>query len=191
MNNNYFEEFLIHLNILYNLATSEKAAKTQNMIQLMVNLTKYKYYRQDEIVTVNDELNYIKALLEITLIRFGKRLTYIQNVSEICLHQYIPHFLINSFIENVLVNGFEEKEGEWKLQLNIDQVKDTLFINIEDNGVDYTINEVFSSLELKDKNHKVIRTIINIVDSYYKGSEQIEIKCSPDKGNKINISIPL
>jgi two-component system, sensor histidine kinase YesM len=133
MINNTVEEFLSYLNTIHSFAINENAKSTQAIIENIVKLIKYKNYRKNEIVTVNDELMHVKIFLDIIRARFGNKIDYTTNIKDECIHNYIPHYTIMKLIEDSYYNEFSIKENNWKIILNIINNKGMTCISFKDN----------------------------------------------------------
>ena len=131
--NNVVEEFLAYLNTIHSFSVSENAKNTQDIIEKVVKLVTYKYYRKNEVVTVNDELTHVKIFLDIATSRYGNKIDYTLNINDECTNNYIPHYTIMKQIENSYYNEFSIEEDNWNIVLNIENKNGMTSISFQDN----------------------------------------------------------
>jgi len=105
---------------------------------------------RQQLITLKDEIEYLKAYIEIENMRFDNRIQFdltINNDIDIYT-QEIPVMLLQPFIENVFVHAFTEEHSEPKLMLSFSNTTDQLLeCKIEDNGIGVASNN-------KSKLHK-------------------------------------
>lgn len=133
--NAFVEEYISYLNLIHRLSVSENAGKTQSMVQCIDNHIRYKYLRKDEIVKLRLEMFQADNLINIFRTRFGENLAYRKTVREDLPDPYIPSNTILALVESALVHGLIPKEGDWRLNIDIDENEHGLQIQIADNGV--------------------------------------------------------
>ncbi|MES2381121.1 MAG: histidine kinase [Bacteroidota bacterium] len=89
-------------------------------------------------LTVKEDLNILKAYLEMESLRFGPSFYYsIKMDSKIDIdNTYIPHLMIQPFVENAIWHGLLAKNDDGHLQIRFEYVSDkTIKCIIDDNGV--------------------------------------------------------
>lgn len=89
-------------------------------------------------LTVKEDLNILKAYLEMESLRFGPSFFYsikIDNKINID-NTYIPHLMIQPFVENAIWHGLLAKNDDGHLQIIFEYVSDkTIKCIVDDNGV--------------------------------------------------------
>lgn len=134
----------INPHFLYNALNSiaslaeEDAAKTEKMALSLSDLFKYTINRQGKKdTTISDEIEMVKNYLEVEQIRFGDRLKYTIDVDSSLYKVHIPMFLIQPLIENAIKHGVSKIEGKGEVNLKIYKNKNTLIIDVKDNGPNF------------------------------------------------------
>lgn len=84
--------------------------------------------------TLNQELDLIRAYLDIFRIRMGQRLQYEIDVPADLLNQPLPPMLLQPLVENALIHGLEPKIDGGKIRLSVTESEDKLKIDIADTG---------------------------------------------------------
>lgn len=89
-------------------------------------------------LTVKEDLNILKAYLEMESLRFGPSFYYsIKMDSKIDIeHTYIPHLMIQPFVENAIWHGLLAKNDDGHVDIRFEYVSNkTIKCIIDDNGV--------------------------------------------------------
>jgi len=184
------EKFLVYLNMLHALSISEKAKKTQSAIRSIVDLLNYEYFRQNEIVTLGEEIIYAKILIEIFKYRFGNKLKFTESIEDNALKVYIPHYTIMAFVENALTHGLEPKEGDWNLEIKALLEGEKIVITIEDNGVGFDTKQALLQNGNGDNKFDSIKNVISRLKLHFNGHSQVNIKSCIGSGTRIKIILP-
>jgi len=117
--------------------------------------------KNDVYFSIQEEIEAVKAYLEIEQIRFGDRLQFNIEVDGTLNELQIPRNIIQPVIENAVKHGISALEGQGILKLEITQNQDAVEISVYDNGPafpegivsGYGLQSIFDILELsyKDK----------------------------------------
>ena len=166
---------------------------------------------------LSQELDFVRNYCELQKLRFGDRFNYSIQVGEgVDLHKEIPKMTIQTFVENALKHGIENRKEGGKIDLMLSHEGDYHRIVIRDNGIGRTasqnnnsggtgygiktISRIFeiinknnirkSTLEIKDLSGTEFSSgtevVISIPDLYNLRIEEISINSSD---NEINIDI--
>jgi LytS/YehU family sensor histidine kinase len=195
--NTFIEEFISYLNLIHRLSVGENAGKTQNMVQCIDNYIRYKYLRQDEIVKLRKEILQVDNLINIFRTRFGENLAYRKIFREDLPDPYIPSNTVLALVESALVHGLIPKEGDWRLNIDIDENEHGLLIQVADNGVGLASSETAPSGSVPERRN-VIAAVNSRLKEYFTnsgsdpelgGAEPVNISCS-GMYNKVIILLP-
>ncbi len=166
MNPHFIFNSLNSIQQLYDLDEKEKAQYYMShfsklMRKLLENTTK-------DSLSLADEVDILNRYLEIESLRFNHVFNYsIKIDKEInTITTFIPHFLIQPFVENAIWHGLlPKKKGDKKLSVNFQLItKDKICCIIDDNGVgrkskiqnfgkkSFAINFIQQRLKLMNKN---------------------------------------
>jgi sensor histidine kinase YesM len=105
--------------------------KAREMIQKLSQFLRSTLQRNDhEMVSIEEEINYLKLYLEIEEIRFGDRLRQDWQAEAACNEKKIPSFLLQPLIENAVKHGIYGTEGEVIISTSIHSDDDYLYISI-------------------------------------------------------------
>ncbi len=113
------------------------------------------------VVTVAEEINFVKNYLELEQVRHEDRLSFTINLPEDCKQVSLPSMSIHTFVENSIKHGFRGKD-KMHIHINVLCHSKTLNITIEDNGAGYN-----SKKDNSDREGKGLQMIKDIFDTYY------------------------
>lgn len=153
-------EAKINPHFLYNSLNSiaglihDKPEKAEEMTIQLSKLFRYTTGRDEEnLHTVADELEIIKAYLSIEQVRFGARLNYKIDCEEGILEVQIPRFLLQPIVENAIKHGISKIAHSGEIKLLIKELENRILISIHDNGPDFseTLGGGFGLRSIKEK----------------------------------------
>lgn len=171
--------------------------ETAKIVDAIVNLLRFTIKKADQMVTAQEEINYIKNYVRIEKMRSGNAFKVEYEVDEEIKEKLLPGFVLQPFVENSLIHGLDitkedsciivrEKKPEspeWELALEI-----------EDNGIGMDEEKIRSIQEAPPtpkKNSGFTSIGISIVHarlkSYYGNQYQLNIISAPGEGTKITI----
>ena len=87
-----------------------------------------------EVVSLEQELEFVRRYLEIEKVRFGDRLVVVEEIAPEALSCNVPTLILQPLVENALRHGVEETTGKCTVTLAAEQVGDQLRIRILDDG---------------------------------------------------------
>lgn len=96
---------------------------------------KYSFARHGDFVTIAEEMEEIKAYLEIVKSRFGSRLTIALDIEEAALTAPIPVLAVQPLVENAVQHGLFPKLSECHLAITAVKEDNIVSISVFDNGV--------------------------------------------------------
>lgn len=184
------------LNSIASLAIIENAPKTQEIIYNLSYILRYTLKKANKIVRLSEEINHIKAYLEIQKVRFGDRIKYSIDFNKEDLNVQIPFMALQVFVENAVLHGIEEKEQGGTVSILIKGNGDYIKITILDNGVGISsekLCELKNDIKYREELNldKVGINNVNKRMFHYYGEEySINIDSKVKKGTKVEIIIP-
>lgn len=85
---------------------------------------------------LEEELGFVTRYCELQKLRFGERFKYSIYVSpEVNLKAPVPKMIIQSFAENALKHGLENKQGKGTLEISISSLDNGIEVIVRDNGI--------------------------------------------------------
>lgn len=169
-----------------------------NARKLLISLSRYFRHNlsgvNEEMISLSDELEHVKAYLDIEKARFKDKLDVFLDVEANLLSVRIPPMTLQPLIENAMKHGFKSvKEGS-KLEIKIKRKKYGVYISVTDNGVgvERTKLETLSKKPVESETgtglglHNVNRRLTMIFGE----DAKLNIKSFSNQGTTISFLLP-
>ncbi len=191
----------INPHFLYNTldAISWKAAmggdkEVSKMAVALGRILRWSISKTDAFVALAEETENVEDYLSIQKMRYGDSLSYVIAVGEAESRRLVPKMILQPLVENALVHGLEEKEGDRRLLIAAKEEKDLLQISIRDNGIGMSqerIEEVLGGQLKQEKQHGVgLYNVHQRIQMSYGEAYGIEIQSRLGEGTEILIRLP-
>ena len=95
---------------------------------------KLNVHYRNSLVSIEEELEIVKAYLYIEKMRFGDRLTVTYDIDE-SIHSLIPALSIQPLVENAVFHGISKKKEGGTVEVSVQREERFVRIKINDNGV--------------------------------------------------------
>lgn len=114
---------------------NENASRYLSKFALMIRMT--LNHSKEIFVTLHENIQYIKAYLEMEQLRFGEQFTYSIYTSENIdvTETTIPSMMIQPLVENAIWHGLMQAEGEKKIRIRFVEEEGKITCTVEDNGI--------------------------------------------------------
>lgn len=176
------------LNAGAQLAMMEDADKTYNYIQKVANFFRYNVKKNNDIVTIREEINLINDYIYILNVRFSGDINFDTQIDETVLDQKMPSMILQPIIENSVNHGIREMEGRGKIILSVYREQGMVNISIMDNGVgmekekiERLLNGSLQEIDVTGNSNGVgMDNVIQRLRLYYGNNDVIEIRPGKD-----------
>lgn len=154
--------------------------------------------RGNGIVTVRNEMELLERYLHIQKMRFGKRLEYKISVEDTILEENIPKLILQPFVENAIVHGFEKGEKNYLLTVTGKKAEDHMQFLIADSGVGMSKEQLDAIWESPDSRkyasqriaRYAIKNVKERLELIYKEDYILQIDSKIGQGTIVKIVIP-
>lgn len=155
--------------------------------------------RGDSEITVRNEIELVSRYLQIQRMRFSKGLEYNIDIEDDMQMEKIPKLIVQPFVENAIVHGFENTTKSCKISVTGKIKDDMLCFEIIDTGIGMTqiqIDEIWEGeQETKDYARQrigkyAIKNIKERLQIRYQDNFKLKIESSLGKGTKVILCIP-
>jgi two-component system sensor histidine kinase YesM len=123
------------LNVIIWLANLQGAKSISCSLLALSNLLEYNFKDTNLIVTVEDELNYVKEYLYLQKIRFQYKFEDVYEVDESILHYKVLKLCFQPVVENCIYHGLLSKESIGTIVIQGEIRDNKLVFTISDDGV--------------------------------------------------------
>ena len=186
------------LDSLYWKATESGNEEISEDILSLSQLFRLVLNRGDGIVTVQTEAELLERYLHIQKMRFGKRLTYEISLEQEILEEEIPKLILQPFVENAIVHGFESADGSYILRVTGIKDDKNMVFQIADTGVGMS-GEQLEAIWDKADNRKyasqrigryAIRNVRERLELIYHENYELRIESRVGRGTTVVITVP-
>ena len=196
-------EAQINPHFLYNtldtinwMAIDKDEYDISNNITALASILRYGITNSNGVVKIREEVEWLKQYIFLQQSRIKNTFECNINIEPELMEKPIHKLLLQPFIENAILHGFEGVNRKHILNVELCQKDNFIYIKIEDNGCGmpedkvWEINNgIFGKAE--SKRHIGMENAITRICMYYGESAKVEIESEIDKGTRVNIWIPL
>ena len=124
------------LNTIAAICSREKAEQARDLVVKLSNYFRRIVKREDEWVTLEEELEHVKSYLDIEKARYQQALQVKNDIQlgKRGLRTYIPILIIQPLVENAIRHGIVTKPGGGRLEICARENEKTVEVIIRDNG---------------------------------------------------------
>lgn len=178
----------------------KKEYETADMVERLAVMQRQNVVWGNDYVTVEDEINFVKAYLELQKYRFGDRLCYEIGLPGKCGQYLLPRLTLVTFVENACVHGMEKKAAACWVFLRVSQDGENLVLEVEDTGQGMPeekcrrlageMNGVSIEI-LQDNRHVGMLNAALRLKLFLDGQVEFEMDSETGVGTLVTIRIPL
>jgi len=182
------------LDLINWMSVRANVPEISRIIESLSRFYRLSLSKGEDLVTIKNELEHVKAYVEIQNMRFGDNIKLQINVPEE-IHNYVmPKLILQPIVENSIIHGILEKEqekGTIKIYGKLQEKEINLFI--EDNGVGMSEEKIIQILTTSSSNEPHgygVKNINERLKLYYGADYGLTYKSRPGMGTIAIIRIP-
>ena len=189
------------LNAGAQLAMMEGADRTNEYIRNMADFFRYNVKKDNEVVTVSEEIGLVDSYIYILNVRFSGDIRFRKVIDETLLNVRVPSMIIQPLVENSIKYGTPDPEngGErGEVVLSLYKKDDMACIEVSDNGpgmpremVEKILARESVGTDQDETKGIGLNNVISRLDLFYDGREGIDIIRTEGEGKRIIIKIPM
>ncbi|MBK5252946.1 MAG: PocR ligand-binding domain-containing protein [Peptostreptococcaceae bacterium] len=142
---------LNYLSVISDIAYLENAQQTQDSLYLLSHLLRHYYKKNEEnVININNQMDYIKSYLAMEKIRIGDKLKYSISDYEDYKDINLPLNIVRPIIENAIKYTIEPFDDGGEINISFTSDSEHLFIAITDTGQGFP-NDVIDNI-MNDEN---------------------------------------
>lgn len=185
--------------ILHFIVTKENEKAEVYLTKFSKLVRKLLESNTSEAISLKDELYILQKYLEIESLRFNKVITTSLEVEQGIDPEvtFIPHMMIQPFVENAIWHGLRSKEEDRQLLLKFEKRNDrTLFCVVEDNGIGRSTLAKAKEGEGRSLAINFTRQRLDLMNRKYKSDYQLVIHDKVNErneniGTRIELTLPI
>lgn len=171
---------------------SEDILSLAQLFRLVLN-------RGNGIVTVQLEMDLIERYLHIQKMRFGKRLEYEIKVEDSILEEEIPKLILQPFVENAIVHGFEKGGSDYLLSVTGKKEAEYMTFSITDTGVGMSREQLEAIWDENDTKkyasqrigRYAIKNVKERLELTYNDNYRLDIESKEGTGTTVKVTVPI
>ncbi len=196
-------EAQINPHFLYNtldtinwIAIDKDEYEISNMIATLARILRYGISNSNGVVKIRDEIDWLKQYIFLQQTKLKNSFECYIDVEPELMDLSIHKLLLQPFIENSILHGFEGVDRAHHLQMGMKRETDFIKIEIEDNGCGISPEKVEEMNEgifkkTDDKNHIGMENAITRLHMYYGENVKVVIESEQGKRTAVRIWIPM
>jgi two-component system sensor histidine kinase YesM len=195
-------EAQINPHFLYNtldainwVAIEREEFHISKMLINLATILRYSIHRCNEIVTLQEELEYLKKYIYLQQERFCYSFQYVIHIDDALLDSKIHKLLIQPLIENTIVHGFPGNTGHDEIDIVIQRQYDTYIqIQVKDNGkgMSQELVDLFNNYDYRMDTIETsigVRNVITRLKLYYGSNSCFHVDLC-EQGTIVTLMIP-
>lgn len=115
------------------LAKQNRITEVQETIRSLILLLTYSINKKDEMITLKEELESLRAYIQIQKARYGDSFEWVEQVAPEYAGCYVPKLLLQPLVENAIFHGLAAKESG-RIVARCRRDGEAIHLVIEDNG---------------------------------------------------------
>ena len=178
------------------MAIDRDEYEISNMIATLAGILRYGISDSNGVVRIRDEVDWLKQYIFLQQTKLKKSFDCHINVAREIMGLPIHKLLLQPFIENAILHGFEGIHRTHELQMDMGQEGDQIVIRIQDNGCGIPaemVREMNAGIFQKtdNKNHIGMENAITRIHMYYGENARVRIESLEGHGTTVCIWIPI
>lgn len=175
------------LNTIRWMADRQNAGNISELTSSLITLLHYSMKNKNQVVTLNEEVEYIKNYLIIQEYRYYGMFDVVFHVKEEVKHCRILKFMIQPLVENSIMHGIAKLEKQGKILISAKIVNNRLVLMVVDNGVGFS--------EERYKQHKThhigIDNVRERIELFYGSGYFLKIESKENFYTKVTMELPV
>ena len=184
------------LDIIVWMIENEKKQEAVKVVTALARFFRISLSKGKSIITVRDELEHIRSYLTIQQMRFKNKFIYEIEAGEEVMDLACLKLMLQPLVENAIYHGMEFMDGDGEIHVKVHRQEDDLWIEVCDNGLGMTPEQVESLLSEKPPIPSKrgsgigVKNVNERIRLYFGEGYGLVILSEPDEGTVIRIHLP-
>ncbi len=165
------------------------------MTSALAKLLRKSISNKNEMVTLEEEIEYTRSYLIIQKMRYVDKLEYEIDVEPAILQMEVVKLIVQPLVENAIYHGIKYKEGKGLVRIEGGFWEDQVVLRIIDNGIGMTkeqLAHVFDERETDTRKNGVgVLNVHRRIRLYYGGEYGLSFESRAEEGTTVSIHLPL
>ena len=194
-------EAQINPHFLYNtldtinwMAIEKEEFDISNAINALATILRYAIAKSNALVTVREEIEWLKKYIFLQQFRLKDAVSCELDVDPDIMDASIHKLLMQPFIENAIIHGFEDSTENATLWISLKNEDNHIVIRIKDNGKGMSpemVDQINKGvIEAKDRTHIGMGNVITRMKMYYADDASVRVESTMDVGTIVTLKVP-
>jgi two-component system sensor histidine kinase YesM len=143
------------LQMISGMAVVNKVPEINSVTKSLGKMIRYSINMSSSTVSIQDEIENVTHYLEIQKLRFREFFNYEIYVEEDVFQYEIIKLTLQPIVENAIIHGIEPKGESGRVRISGQCINDLITIEILDNGVGLTVDEVARLFQVIDNQEEM------------------------------------
>ena len=182
----------LHPHFLFNTLHSisslvlEDPSKANSMIARLGDFLRLTLENSEQqLVTLKEEIEFLRTYLEIEQVRFGDRLTVAFEIEPTTLSAAVPHLILQPVVENAIQYAIAPRATPGRIHIEAKRLNGSLRLEVKDNGPG-----IVSNGDLIEKQGVGLSNVRARLNQIYGSDFRFELMNSKDGGLTVVMEIP-
>jgi two-component system, LytTR family, sensor kinase len=144
------------LNTIADLIVTDSARAELMTVQLAKVFRHVLSNSDRQMITIGEEVEFLRAYLEIEAMRFGDRLSVSFDIDAAASTESVPSLILQPVVENALKHGLARKVGRGALRISVRREDGFLHLTVEDDGPGFALGAPVDPAAV-ETNHMAVR----------------------------------
>lgn len=170
--------------------------ETADVVALLGKIMRRNLEISNELTTISEEIDIVKSYLDIQKFRYEDKINYYIDIEDDIGNYGIMPLIIQPIVENSVVHGLENMDGNGVIIVDIKRINGFLKISVIDNGLgidgtklDY-IQKSLNETENDSSKRIGLKNVHQRIKLYYGDDYGLKVSSEPDHGTRIDILLP-
>lgn len=180
------------LNMINLTALKNGDLEASDLIMSLSEMLQYTARNQSEMGTLEDETAWLSNYLCIMSQRYSHTFQTEIDIDESLMSRRIPKLVLQPFVENAILHGFQNLDHKGILSIQIYQEEEYLCMIIRDNGKGMETGEIERFLDVVEEDgHIGIGNVRKRLHLLYGDYYELKFSSKPGEGTEVFIRIPV
>lgn len=171
-----------------------KTKEVVTMTSSLAKLLRQSISNQNELVRVEEEVEYTRSYLTIQKMRYKDKLEYDISMDAAIMDVKVPKLILQPLVENAIYHGIKYKEGKGALLVEGSCAEQEIVLKVTDDGIGMEEEKLLKIFEKKEttmrKNGVGVQNVHERIQLYYGKAYGLSFFSVPGQGTTVEIHIP-
>lgn len=178
------------LNLINLISMENGQEEVSEMLISLSTMLKYTVKNRKDLVPFKEDMEYLKSYIFIMTKRFEGKFAVEYHIDPLLYGQAVPKFLLQPFVENSLIHGFDGLKRKGALKIRCWMEAGVRFYSVEDNGKGID-GDKLKKIMSPEEGSIGINNIDKRVKITYGSEYGVKIQSEPNKGTVATITMPV